>query len=201
MKKTMLFASAIACLVAAGPPAFAHEAHEAHEHGTARVNLGVEGRQVEIALETPLASLISFEHTPETDAQKKEARGMATIMRKADTLFIFPAEALCRLEKVELESEAIGDDLLSPSGTSAAAGARRGEGKAGSHDDKKKDGEGHADLEATISFTCRNPEKLNRITVEMFKAFPNLKEIEMQMITPKGQGAAELTPRSNVAEW
>ncbi|MDR2055318.1 MAG: DUF2796 domain-containing protein [Desulfovibrio sp.] len=197
MKKSMLFASVTVCLITAGVPAFAHEAHE---HGTARINLSVEGQKVEIGLETPLASLISFEHAPETDAQKKELRDMATIMRKADTLFIFPTEARCRLEKVSLESEAISDGLLSPAGT-PAAGAKGGKGETGSPGDKREDGEGHADLDAEISFICRHPEKLNRIEVDMFKAFPNLKEIEIQMVTPKGQGAAELTPQANVVKW
>ncbi|MDR2801071.1 MAG: DUF2796 domain-containing protein [Desulfovibrio sp.] len=195
MKKSMFFASAVACLITAGAPAFAHEAHE---HGKARLNLNVEGQQVEIELETPLAGLVSFEHAPETDAQKKELRDMAAILRKADTLFIFPAEARCRLEQVSLESEVIRDNLLSPTGT-PVAGAKAGEGEA--RGDKKEEGEGHADLDAEISFICRHPEKLNRMEVGMFKAFPNLKEIKMQMVTPKGQRAAELTPQSNIAQW
>jgi hypothetical protein len=198
MKKSMLFASVIACLITAGVPAFAHEAHE---HGTARINLSLEGQKVEIEFETPLASLISFEHAPETDAQKKELRDMATTMRKADTLFIFPAEAQCRLEKVSLESEAITDDLFSPAGTSAVASAKGGERKADSPGDKKEDEESHADLDAEISFICRHPEKLNRIEVDMFRIFPGLQKIEMQMVTPKGQRAAKLAPRSNVAKW
>jgi hypothetical protein len=198
MKKSMLFVFVIVCFTGFGTPAFAHEAHE---HGTARVNLSVEGQKVEIELETPLAGLISFEHAPETAAQKEEVRGMAKTLHNAGALFLFPADAKCRLEKVSLASEAISDDLLSPTGAPAVTGAKEGEKKEVSHEDKKDGEKDHADLDAEISFICRNPEKLNRIEVGMFKAFPNLEKIEVRMVTPKGQGAAELAPQSNVVKW
>ena len=48
---------------------------------------------------------------------------------------------------------------------------------------------------------CRHPEKLNSVTVNLFKVFPGLRQMEVQMVTPKGQKAAKLTPESNVIQW
>jgi hypothetical protein len=168
-------------------------AHEAHVHGLARMNLAVDGQEVEIELDSPLANFVSFEHEPETDAQKQEVRKMASTLRKAEALFILPAEAKCRLEKVSLESGAIGDDLLSP-------------GKPGQaeHEHERHDGhshDGHGDIEAEISFICLEPKKLNNMTVDLFRAFPDLHKVEVQMITSGKQGAAELVPESNVLRW
>jgi hypothetical protein len=190
MKKTLRFLVVAVTILGFGSSAFAHEAHE---HGVAHMNLAVEGQKVEIELETPLANVLSFEHAPETDAQKKEVRDMAVVMQKADALFIFPAEAQCRVEKVFLESKAISNDLLAPNASGHTEKAHGGE---------KKDGEEtHADLDVEISFLCLHPEKVNSVTVNLFSAFPSLQEVEVQLVTPKGQKAAEATPTSNILRW
>jgi hypothetical protein len=168
-------------------------AHAAHEHGVAHMNLAVEGRQVEIELETPLANVLSFEHAPETDAQKQEIRTMAAVMHKAEELFVFPAAAQCRVETVSLESAAISDDLLAPKASAEPTEQAR--------DGEPTDEEAHADLDVEISFLCLQPEQLNSLTVNLFSAFPNLQEVEVQLVTPHGQKAAEATPASNVLRW
>lgn len=181
-------------LLTLGAPALAHEAHE---HGVAHMNVSVDGRTVEIELETPLANVISFEHAPETEAQKQEVRAMAALLHKADNLFILPAEAQCRLNKVSLESEVLNDGLLSPAGSPHAETADKKEHAP----DGDEHGEAHGDLDMEVSFVCSNPEKLNSLRVDLFRVFPNLREVEVQMVTPKGQSAAELIPESNMLRW
>jgi hypothetical protein len=177
-----------------GVPALAHDAHV---HGVVHLDVVVEGKTVEIELVSPLANIISFEHAPETDTQKQEVRDMAAVMRKADSLFVLPAQAECRLEKVSLESGVIEDDLLFPSGsghTENAHGKREGH----AHDDHE---DGHSNLEAEIVFLCGHPEKLSDMRVDLFRVFPNLREVEVRMVTPAGQKAAELTSEDNVIRW
>jgi hypothetical protein len=152
---------------------------------------------VEIEFVSPLANVISFEHAPETDAQKQEVRDMAAVLRKADALFVPPAQAECRLDKVSLESGVIEDDLLFPDGGGHAENAH-GKREGGEHDGHE---DGHSDLEAEIVFICGHPEKLSGMTVELFRVFPNLREVEARMVTPAGQKAAELTPEANMLRW
>jgi hypothetical protein len=190
MKKFLGSFAVIGAFLASGLPA---SAHEAHVHGLARMNLAVDGQEVEIELDSPLANFVSFEHEPETDAQKQEVRRMAATLRKAEALFILPVEAKCRLEKVSLESGAISDDLLSPEKPGQA------ESKHERHDEHSHDG--HGDIEAEISFVCLEPGKLNSMTVDLFRAFPDLHEVEVQMLTSGKQGAAELVPESNLLRW
>lgn len=172
-------------------------AHDAHEHGVARLNVSVDGQEVEIELETPLANVISFEHAPETEAQREEVRAMAALLHRADSLFILPAEAQCRLNKVSLESEVLNDGLLSPAASPRAETADKNEHAP----DGDEHGEKHGDLDMEVSFICRNPEKLNSLRVDLFRAFPNLREVEARMVTPKRQSAAELIPDSNMLRW
>ncbi len=189
MKISLEFLVVAGCLLAFGSTG---AAHEAHEHGAAHMNLVVEGQKVEIELETPLANVLSFEHEPETEAQKEEVRDMATAMRKADALFVLPAEAQCQLKEVSVESDEIGHTLLSPK-TSGNAG-KTPEGGAHTKDS-------HGDLDVEVSFVCSNPAKLNNIDVRLFGAFPNLRKVEVQMVTPSGQRAAELSPKAAVIRW
>jgi hypothetical protein len=150
----------------------------------------VEGQTLEIELISPLANLISFEHEPETEAQKKEARDMAAVIRKAEALFVPSAQAECRLKEVSLESGVLEDELLFPDGH--AGNAR------GGHDDHE---DGHSDLEVEIEFMCLHPEKLSGLKVDLFRVFPTLHELEVRMVTPAGQKAAELTPEANMLRW
>ncbi|MDR1243498.1 MAG: DUF2796 domain-containing protein [Deltaproteobacteria bacterium] len=158
----------------------AHE-HGAHVHGAAAMNLALDGPNVDIELETPLDNVLSFEYTPKTAEEKREVQTMAETLRRAEALFLFPAAAGCELKEVSLESEAISEELLS--------------GKDGGD---TVNFEGHADLDADFSFVCRNPQAITRIEVALFKYFPRLNEIEVQMVTPAGQKSAELTGRDNI---
>ncbi len=190
-----IFTSAVG-LLAFGTSA---AAHEAHVHGIAHMNLLVEKQAVEIELVSPLANVLSFEHEPETDGQKQEVRDMAAIMRNADKLFILPADAQCEVKEVSMSSEVISPELLSAEVEKERQSSHKHNGH--SHDGGHEEEHGHSDLDVDIAFICRNPEKLDSINVGMFKAFPNLHEIEVQMVTPKGQSAAELTPDSAVIRW
>ena len=190
MKKSLGLSAVVGSLLVFGN-SWAAE-HEAHVHGAAHMSLAVEGNEVKIELETPLANVLSFEHEPETNAQKEEVRHMAAAMRRADALFVLPAEAQCRLKEVSLESDRISDTLLS---TKASGSAEKfPSGSSGSKDS-------HGDLDVEITFACSNPGKLNSIDVRLFGAFPNLRKVELRMVTPSGQRAAELSPGATVIRW
>ena len=186
MLKNCLAALA-AALFLAFTPAFGLDAHE---HGAAKLNLAIEGNTVEIGFETPLINLISFERAPKNEQEREEVRKMADLLRHPQTLFLFPKGADCRLKTLNLESEVLADELL---GVSDPA-EKHGEDA----DDHKTE---HADLDAEFIFTCQNPAALNQIEVGLFKAFPALKRIEAQLVTPRGQKAAKLTPRANRLIW
>ncbi|MDR0233962.1 MAG: DUF2796 domain-containing protein [Zoogloeaceae bacterium] len=187
MKKNLSLIAAFLLAWSAAPALGA----DAHTHGVASLNMAVEGDTLEIGFETPLINLISFEHAPRNDKERQEARKMAEILRNPGALFLFPKEAQCSLKSARLESEAIADELGHDDHDAKTEEAKH------DHDE----GEEHGDLDAEFVFTCRNPALLNRIEVALFKAFPSLKSIEAQLVTPRGQKAAKLTPRANRIQW
>lgn len=193
-------------------------AHGAHEHGVAHMNINIEADGlVEIELESPLASFLSFEHAPSTEEQRAEVQAMAAIFNDPAALFVFPAAAQCQPVEISLESEVLAPALLSSGGLSLAAkehgdhddDAEHDHEADHDHDDAEHDHDddeadhehGHADLDAEFSFRCQNTAQLNSLEVQLFKAFPSLQEVEVQLLSPKGQAAAELDPTNLKLTW
>jgi Protein of unknown function (DUF2796). len=203
MKNALVLAACAVLLTAA--PAFAHGAHE---HGVARLNVAVDGSTVDIDLESPLANPLSFEHAPSTPEQRQAVQDMAVNLHRAENIFVFPAAAQCRLKSVTLESEALPADLLqavaSPQPqTSAAKGAQPGAATGDGHGqhDGHEQGAEHADLDASFAFECAHPEALHGMDVRLFAQWPALHELRVQLVTPAGQHAAELTGQAHQLSW
>jgi uncharacterized protein YfcZ (UPF0381/DUF406 family) len=181
MKKTPTLFFLALCLAVVGAPAFGHKAHT---HGVARLNLAIDGDSVEIGFATPLINLISFERAPKNDKEREEARRTAALLQDADNLFVFPSDAECSLKNLRLESEAIASELNPAHGKDA-------------HETKSD----HNDLDAEFVFICQNPAALNQIEVRLFQAFPKMKRIEAELVTPRGQKAIKLAPKANRISW
>ena len=172
------------------------------------MTLAVDGDGVEIELETPLANVLSFEHAPETDEQRNEVGTMAARMLKGEVLFVLPKDAQCSLKDLSMKSGVIDDALLFPdNGDNEKNGVAHGGNAEKSVNDSDGGSSGTGvhrglgDLDVNIFFVCSKPDKLTSIRVDLFDAFPDLRELEVQMLTPKGQGAAELTANARIIRW
>lgn len=143
-----------------------------HSHDTAHLRIAIDGNLLNVNVEMPLNPLIGFEHAPKNAQQKAAVTKMETTLREAKQLFIPNMEAACRLMEVHLDSIVLGDHPVSD-----------------------QDDHAHAELEGEYAFQCDHPEKLNQLIVNLFDAFPRLKHIKTEAVTPKGQSAMTLTPR------
>jgi hypothetical protein len=194
MKKIILslfFALSFTCAAQAA------ETHGAHEHGAAKMNVSVEQDTVIIELDSPLDSILGFEHAPKTAKQRAAVQAMSQRLHRADTLFVFTPAAKCALKTVTLESEKLDDALLRAKPEKRQAvpvrEARDAAAK-GEHD-------GHGDLEAVFTFACAAPRSLKSIDVLLFKEYKGMQEIEVQLVTPDKQMSTELTPKSTTLRW
>jgi hypothetical protein len=169
--RTLLLMAALAALCA--PAAWAGKAHD---HGVARLDVAVEPGRVVLELDTPLDNLLGFERAPRTDAERDKAKAVIARLRDAGTLFRIDSQAGCTPGKVQLNAPVLGEGQPEP-------GAK----------------EGHADLEGSFEFNCKAGNKAGFVEVGLFEAFPGLKRIELQVVTPKGQLKATLQrPASRV---
>ncbi len=153
---------------------------QAHVHGTAILQVVVEGSDVEIALQSPLDNLVGFEHAPRTDAQRKAMQAMTDQFQNPLSLFVPNAEAGCTAQPSELHLPF----------DSEAQGGRDSH----SH-------ENHAEMEAVLRFQCANSAALKGVEVLLFGRFPGLHSLDVQVVSPRGQAAARLTPKQPRLQW
>lgn len=60
-------------------------------------------------------------------------------------------------------------------------------------------GSGHQDLQAEYVFACAQTPRT--LEVQLFKAFPRLKQVEAQLVGPEGQKSQRLTPGKARLDW
>lgn len=159
------------CLLAV--PFLAAAAGGAHEHGVARLSLVQEDTTITLGFESPLDSLVGFEHAPRTDQQKQALRQARAVLENAGSVVALPAAAGCAVTSVRVELP-FGD-------TEHAEHAE------------------HADADAEYVFHCAQPAALAQVTVGLFKAFPRLQRIDAEAATAAGQGKSVLRPTQ--ATW
>jgi hypothetical protein len=149
-------------------------AGKAHEHGSVRLDVAVEGAAVSLSVEMPLDNLLGFERVPRTDAERQAAAAALSKMRDGPALFRFDAAAQCTLASARVEAPA-----LEPGAKPAAAGE-------------------HAELDASYVFSCAQPARLAALEVLLFDAFRRVERIDVQAVLPHGQHKAVLRRAARV---
>jgi hypothetical protein len=154
-----------------------HEEHAslaAHEHGSAQLNVALDGKRLELALESPTMNIVGFEHAAVSDSDRAAANAAQKLSLDPLMLFSLPAAANCVVASHSVESP-----LFTKADTKPAAA----------------DEHQHSDVDASYALDCNNPEQLQGIDLaELFKRFPATQKIQVQLIGPKGQQGAELSP-------
>ena len=193
MTRDCLFAGRFAIIaglavgLAAGSAA-ARDGHRelgAHEHGHGTFNVAIDGKTVAIELIAPGADIVGFEHAPKTDEQKAKLAAAKAALEKIETVLELPGAAGCKVTKADVEA---------PHADEKAAKGGHGHG----HDHSKKageddDGEAHSEFHATYELTCSAPDALGQLKFAYFDSFKGAEELDVTVVTPKGQKAFEAT--------
>lgn len=140
--------------------------HQAHQHGAARLQVSLDGRVLQISFEGPADNILGFEHAPRNEAQKQTLARAEERLKQPTRLFATPPAAECQAQPARLET------------TLPAAGS----------------GETHSEIEVDWRWECATPQALTHVDVGLFKAFPRLKQLRVQVVTAQGQQAAVLKP-------
>jgi len=176
--------------------------HEAHVHGVAHMNMAFEGNNLYIELSSPAENIVGFEHHPRTQAQKAAVKTAIESLAAWEKLFALPAGTGSRLVKSSVQTEIENDSDHEPGQTHTHDDAESGKeaeleknrhGKHHEADDHKL----HSEFKAEYHFVCKTPQKLTRIEVMLFRIFPGIEHIEVQLLTDTKQSALELTAKKN----
>ncbi|MEE2698828.1 MAG: DUF2796 domain-containing protein [Pseudomonadota bacterium] len=163
----------------------------AHEHGVGQLYIAIEGHDVEIELTIPGSDVVGFEHRPSTEDQRKAVITGVKTLRNVNKIVNLNTVAKCHIEDVKVTSGLLEDQ-------------KDDIGHSGNHNHKHKHEtknsvdhkEVHSEFIAHYHFHCEHPKLLSTVQLGFFKVFPSAHELEAKWITPKGQGASELTPSS-----
>jgi len=142
-----------------------------HQHGHGTLHMAVEGKTLQAELEVPGADIVGFEHPATTDAEKKEMAAARKKLADPSALFAVPERAGCKLVSAEVALEGEEDS------------AKR-------HDDKRAAQAGeaiHSAFHAEYAFDCADVGAITQITFSYFRTFPNAQELDVTLITRKGQ--------------
>jgi hypothetical protein len=187
-RRRLIAAAALAFVLLAGPAqrgnAQEHRQLGAHQHGHGTLNIAIEGRTLEAELEVPGADIVGFEHPAASAADKRKIAAARKTLANPSVLLALPARAGCTLKsaKVALEGEEEG---------------------AAHHDEKhgeKHEGHAgeaiHSEFHVAWTFDCAGVAALTQIGFPYFTAFPNAQELEVTLITRKGQKTFEVNRKA-----
>ena len=189
---------------------------DAHEHGVGNLSLALADSELRIDLTCTGTDILGFEHLPRSEDEQAWLEQAANLLRDGARLWLFPWDAGCRLSEVELERVALREpepDLRPASAeaffighTNGAEGGQSLPGPVSSTtigEDLAQQAPAdqlgmpqpprHTNIHAVYRFTCVRPDRLDHMDVALFDLFPSVRRLLIEYLTPRGQGAAELT--------
>jgi hypothetical protein len=169
-----------------------------HEHGVARLQIAVTGDLLELRLRTPLHTLLGFETAPRNQKQRQAVQRMAAQLHRPEILFVPTLQARCLRTSVVLTSEAIAAPYLAPDPAATASAAAPSPATSSG---RQAAASPHPDLNALISYQCGNARLLTGLQVRMFETFPALRQIDVEIATPRGHSGARLSPNRTGLTW
>lgn len=186
---------AIALVVGVG--ADAAETHGTHEHGHAVLMLVQEGTEVVVHFESPLDSIVGFEHTPANDEERAALKEAVRLVQIPENIVRVPTGCTSTGEP-EVDVPHVGDDHgdYHDAADEQDTGHEDHEAAGEDGDDHHagEDAEVHADLEATFRYRC--DARIEWLEATAFETFGGLEEVELQAVGPEAAVVETLTPAS-----
>lgn len=147
-------------------------AGEHHVHGQAEMDIAIDGGTIELELRSPQFNLAGFEHSP----RKAPDQAMAVTVRRQ----LEQPQKLLGLDGCQLTGRDLDGTLMNVDVHAATT----------------VDDDEHPNVTAMYQFECSTPPKALDLT-GLFKQFAHIEKVKVELIGPKGQTAATLTPAAS----
>ena len=154
--------------------------HGAHIHGVSKMTIVMDQKNLSIELTSPAMDIVGFEHGAESKEDKSALKEAKRKLRQHNK--VFPSlTKYCSHKSISFDDSAL---------------TSHKEHHHDEHDGEEKHSK-HHDFVANYQYECKNKSSLSGITVSLFTLFPEMKEIDVQWIIHRRQGAKEITPEHN----
>jgi hypothetical protein len=156
-------------------PAFGADNPGAHEHGSARLQMALEGSRVELMFTSPAYNLAGFEHEARTDEEKRKL-----------------ADIRDWLKSNPLVNTEAGDCRVTA--TTVELGGKNGhDHEDHHHHDGHDEGTSHRDYDVSQRLICESSLGGQRFESPLMGRFPELQELTVEWVGATAQGSARLT--------
>jgi Protein of unknown function (DUF2796) len=156
-------------------------AHGAHEHGSAKIDIGVEDTTATIHLEVPAISVYGFEHEAKNEKDKKAvSSAIEKIKTNFNQMVKLESSLGCTFSATKIDPFVKDDDDEGE------------ESNAKNEKNKKEEGE-HGDFHADFSVKCSKKISGTKVTFGFKKYFPNIHQINAQGLSDSSQAAAKIS--------
>ena len=160
---------------------------DAHEHGSASLDIAIDTNTIEMKFESPAVNIVGFEYATEDQQQLLLIKQAKKNLSDFDTIFQLVGDVSC--QTVESSANWV---------TEHEEGHEEGHDEG--HDDHEADHDDHgevakaehAEFIAEYRLECNQLNNLAAIDVNMFKFFPGIADLDVQVIYSEGQIKQEL---------
>jgi len=163
-------------------PVIAEETRQldAHEHGVGQLDIAIDGQQIAMELHAPGADIVGFEYAAESAKDLAAVDAAVAKLSAPLALFVLPEAAGCRIVEASagLESDEEHEE--------------HGDEHADDEHDEHADEAGHTEFHAEYLLNCAEPSAITGINFAYFGSFPNVLEVEVQIITDTGATSFEV---------
>ena len=160
---------------------------DAHEHGSASLDIAIDTNTIEMKFESPAVNIVGFEYATEDQQQLLLIKQAKKNLSDFDTIFQLVGDVSCQT----VESSA---NWVTEHEEDHEEDHEEG------HDDHEADHDDHgevakaehAEFIAEYRLKCNQLNNLAAIEVNMFKFFPGIADLDVQVIYSEGQIKQEL---------
>jgi hypothetical protein len=151
-----------------------------HQHGHGTLNIAIEGGRVSMELDVPGADIVGFEHAAKTKVEKAAVEKAKAQLADPLSLFVMPKAAGCSVKEASVKIEGA-EEAKAEQAEQAKQAAPKGDAHAE-----------HSDFNAEYVLECSAVDKLTSIEFAYFRKFAGADELEVNLVTTKGQNKFEV---------
>ena len=164
---------------------------DAHEHGSANLDIAIDGNIIEMSFESPAVNIVGFEYVTKDADQLASISNAEVNLSNFDAMFVLQGAVSCEvvLSKAKWVTE------HDEHGEKEGHGHEEEQGHEEEHGHEDHDVElsaEHAEFVGEYKLQCNDLDQLTGIKVNLFEYFEAIEELDVQMIHSSGQNMQEL---------
>jgi hypothetical protein len=174
-------------LLCIAPPLIAQPSHEQSAAEIAKLRIFVKDTGLEINFQTPLFYLLDDELPTETEDQDNVLKKLGNRLQQTAILFATSPAAHCQADSININLPIWinGQDSSESSETAQNPDQNRG----------------YQGVLARFDLNCRQAAELNSLDINLFKLFPKLNVLHVELSTVNDQRNLEITAENNHLYW